>query len=170
MTPKFYFDPVVNICGFVITIFSPTALGVSWVSQTSGSPNSRCIFLKQYLDGWPPGRGFCASTRWAGGHFSETVFDSVKWPTVSAQVFRSFPAPCANAIQSCVVSRLRTQSRRGREQTEQPKNKEIFFYITIKWCYILSMFSVATELDIWYQIKQMHNSMALQLFQNTTLR
>ena len=38
----------------------------------------------------------CTTKRWEGGHFSETVglgIDSVKWPTVSAQVFRSFPVP-----------------------------------------------------------------------------
>ena len=33
------------------------------------------------------------SKRWAGCHFSETVKLGVKWPTVSAQVFRSFPVP-----------------------------------------------------------------------------
>ena len=105
-------DPVVDIYGLVVTLFSPTALGVPWVSRISRSPKSSSIALVHYLDGWPPDRGLYASTRWAGGHFSETLFISVKWSTVSAQVFRSFPAPCTNAIQSCVVSRLRTQSRR----------------------------------------------------------
>ena len=40
----------------------------------------------------------CISKSWAGGHFFRDCrleTDSVKWPTVSVQVFRSFPVPCA---------------------------------------------------------------------------
>ena len=56
----------------------PSQAAFRWVSTWMGDRRS----------------GAYTSKRWAGGHFSETVrlgTDSVKWPTVSAQVFRSFP-------------------------------------------------------------------------------
>ena len=73
-----------SVCGrYPLPSDHPSQAAFRWVSTWIGDRRSAA----------------CTSKCWAGGHFSETVrlgTDSVKWPTISAQVFRSFPVPSWN--------------------------------------------------------------------------